>query len=158
MTNETSGTATPDIPRGKRDRTVYIEAYSCDNPSYGAGPQYAKLVVDGHFCEKITRLSALCKAHSLSEVRVYDGPDSWGPPGIEEELRLNCAEMVVTNHGFWFVDHPKHANYSIETRCHDIDKFITVINEGEEPIFLGDNPEQLATQVAEFEGETHEIQ
>lgn len=102
---------------------VYIEAYACDD--HGDGPQFALLNVDLAFCEKLMRLRQQCIDSNLSELRVFDAPDNWGPDNFAEELHLTCAELVVTRDSFWFTDSPKHASYNIETRLQDIDGFIT---------------------------------
>lgn len=128
-----------------KERLVFIEAYACDDNA--DGPGFAKLLVDQHFCEKLKSLQSLVIDHKLSELRVYEGPDSWGPGDIEDELRLTCAEMVVTSSSFWFTDQPKHAGYSIETRTQGIDQFIAAITQGSGVLFLGDDPEYTKENV-----------
>lgn len=133
-----------------QDRLVYFEAYACtDNAD---GPEFAKLLVDQHFCDKLKRLQKLVVDHKLSELRVYDGPDSWGPGDIEDNLRLTCAELVVTSSTFWFTDQPKHADYHIETRSQGIDSFIAAVAQGEGTLFFSDDPK--ATQDIVEEDET----
>lgn len=158
---------------------VYIEAYACDDD--GDGPEFAVLNVDLAFCAKLLHLRQQCIDNRLSELRVYDAPDKWGPGDIGEELRLTCAELVVTPASFWFTDNPKHANYSIETRLQYIDDFFAQLKtcgneakqggditplglEGESSVnggalFMGDDVEELQERVEddllEREGELH---
>lgn len=140
---------------------AFIEAYACDDD--GDGPQYAEILVDLAFCEKLLRLQKQCVTSNLSEVSVYDSPNSWGPGEIEDELRLTCAEMVVTCDNFWFVDQPKHASYHIETRLQGIDHFIEQLKnaEAELPscdgvsVLLGDDTDDLAENIREAEGDDY---
>lgn len=131
-------------------RTVFIEAYACD--SYGDGPKFAKLEVTPGFCDRLASLQQLCVDRNLSELRVYEGPDVWGPGNIEDELRLSDAELVVTKTSFWFTDHPKHTDYSIETRAQGIQAFIESASaKSDEPLFLGEDIEALKERVDEDE-------
>lgn len=127
-------------------RTAYIEAYACSD--YGDGPLFAKLSVTPKFISKLNQLSNLCKDHNLSEVRVCEYPDWWGP-GDEDELRLTCGELVVTKTEFWFVDQPKHSDYHIETRAQGITEFLNDIKlSSDDVLFFAEHdelPEIVAT-------------
>jgi len=131
-------------------KPVFIEAYACSD--YGDAPRFAKLFATKTFCEQLAKLQALCVEHDLSELCVYESPDAWGPGNIEDELRLTCAELVVTKSAFWFKDHPKHSDYTIETRAQDIDVFIEAVSsEGGTPLFFGSNVEELMECVTDAE-------
>lgn len=129
------------IDLSNQKRTVFVEAYACSD--YGDGPQYAKLIVDQAFCEKLLRLQKLCVENCLTELRICDSPDRWGPGEIENECRFTGPELVITPSSFWFVDQPKHASYHVETRAQDISAFVNVVATSCEPLFLGDDPGAL---------------
>jgi hypothetical protein len=106
------------------------------------------------FGARLKRLQALIVENKLSELRVYDAPDHWGPgeeAEIDDALRLCCAELVVTNESFWFRDQPKTSDSHIESRSHSIADFLASVREGVEPLFLGDNPATLEDLVREHE-------
>ena len=84
------------IDLSNQKRTVFIEAYTCSD--YGDGPQYARLLVDQAFCEKLLRLQKLCVENCLTELRICDSPDRWGPGEIENECRARryvFAQLLV---------------------------------------------------------------
>ena len=128
---------------------VYFEAYACDD--YGDGPTFAELEVTPEFCARLQRLAALCTEHQLTELRVSDDPDAWGPGDVEQEMRFTMPELVVAGDSFWFTDHPKHANYSVETRAIGITKFCDAVanQECSDPLFFGDDVEALRDCVAD---------
>lgn len=123
------------------DRLVFFEAYACGN--CGGGPSFAKMRVDRHFCDKLTMLQSIVAKHKLSELRVYEGPDEWEEDDATEYL--TCAEMVVTQNAFWFVDQPKEYEQHIETRITVIDEFINAVckEDGSDVLYFGDNPDAL---------------
>ena len=131
------------------EKAVYVEAYACSE--YGDGPRFAKLLVGTEFVGKLRKLSALCTEHGLSELRVYDSPELWGPGDVEGELRLTCAEMVVTSSSFWFVDTPKNGNYHIETRAQDIETFLKAVDSVPLGVasYFGDSPDDIEEAVKE---------
>jgi hypothetical protein len=127
-------------------KKAYIEAYACSD--YGDGPLFAMRSVTPKFIAKLNQLSNLCKDHNLSEVRVYDYPDWWGP-GDEDELCLTCGELVVTKTDFWYVDQPKHSDYNIETRAQGITEFLNDIkSSSDDVLFFGEN-EDMSEIVAQ---------
>lgn len=121
-------------------RTVYVEAYATDE---GSGPGYAQLDVTPRFIAKLKTLRALCAERELTEVRVTDAPNAWGPGTSEEDLRLQAPELVVTPRMFWFTDHPKGMPFEIETRGYDIERFIYDVSGDGAPVYLGVNPEDI---------------
>lgn len=121
-------------------RTVYVDAYGTDE---GSGPGYARLEVTPGFIETLKALRALCNERNLTEVRVTDAPDAWGPGTSDEPLRLLSPELVVTPRMFWFVDIPKGLQIRIETRCLDIERFIYEVSGAGEPVYLGVSPQDV---------------
>lgn len=120
--------------------TVYAEAYAADDD--GDGPSLAEYQVDAAFLERLSRLHAVCVEHALTEVRVNAGPE-WGPYGIEDELRLQNDELVVTGAGdFWFVADVKHNDYHVETRSLNIAAFMesvrSALTEGDDYLVCGE--------------------
>lgn len=119
--------------------TFYFDAHACDD--HGDGPQAAKLIVTQSFVDMLVELQKLVtsKSQPLSEVRVFAAPEMWLPDGIDDELRLNCAELVVSGEQFWFTDAPKHANYTIESDGYAIENFVNAFKGAEngESVFVG---------------------
>lgn len=124
-------------------RMVFLEA--CATNEY-EGPLYARLEVTPDFISSLRKLRALCSEHGLSQARVTAAPQEWGPPGIEDGMRLEAPELVVTSHLFWFTDVPKHLPFHIETAFEVIDRFIDIVSGPGEPIYLGVDPEELADE------------
>lgn len=91
---------------------VVVDAHATSD--YGDGPVFAEIEVDQALLDKLKSLSDLGKAYFLTEVHVPGSPN-WGPGDIAAELRLQNEELVVVGTDFWFVDYPKHGNYSIES-------------------------------------------
>ena len=135
---------------------AYIEAYASSD--YGDGPTFAKVLVTPELLDKLRKLSGLCVEHGLSELRVYDSPELWGPGEIESELRLICGELVVTKSSFWFVDQPKNAEYHIETRAQEIEDFFKAIADDTSGValYFGVDEHTVEEAVIETELETEE--
>jgi len=121
-------------------RTVYVEAYATDE---GSGPGYARLKITPAFIATLKSLRALCAERSLTEVRITDAPDTWGPGSSAEPLRLQAPELVVTPRMFWFTGRPKGMPFEIETRGYDIERFIYEVSGAGAPVYLGVNPEDV---------------
>jgi len=128
---------------------VYLEAYACDD--YGDGPTFAELDVTPEFCARLQRLAALGSEHQLTELRVSDSPDAWGPGDVAQDMHFTMPELVVAGDSFWFTDHPKHAKYSVETRgigitgfCDDVAK-----QARSDPLFFGEDVDALRSCVAD---------
>lgn len=117
----------------------YFDAHACDE--HGDGPQAAKLMVTQSVVDMLVELQKLVasKSQPLSEVRVFAAPDMWLPDGIDDELRLNCAELVVSGENFWFTDAPNHANYTIESGGYAIENFVNAFKDAKngESVFVG---------------------
>lgn len=127
---------------------AYLEAYAASD--FGDGPDFAQVTLTPELIVNIRRLKALCDGCGLSEVRIYASPNLWGPGDVDGDLRLNCAELVVTSSSFWFVDRPKHASYHIETRAVSIDEFLAVVDKpSSKAFFFGDDPAALEAAVIE---------
>lgn len=126
-------------------RTVYLQAYATDE---GAGPGYARLEVTPSFIHTLQALRALCKEVGLTEARIADAPEQWGPGTSEEELRLTAPELVVTPSLFWYEDVPKHMPFHIETACEDIDRFVEAVLGPGEPLYIGIDPQDVVEQNA----------
>lgn len=122
-------------------RTLVLSA-SC-TADFGDCPEFAVIQDAQQLLVEVKRLEKLCTDHDLSEARVYFGPD-WGPGDIEDELRLQCGELVVCPTSFWFSDYPKHADYKIESTNVDIPSLEAALADGGTGcIFLGDNPDDI---------------
>lgn len=134
-------------------RRAYIEAYAASDDS--DGPSFALVLVTAELLARLKQLSALCVEHNLSELRVYESPELWGPGDVESDLRLTCGELVVTKDAFWFVDQPKHAFGHIETRSQTIDNFCSEVEAAENgtDLYFGENTLLLIARV----GKVYEV-
>lgn len=129
---------------------VYIEAYACSEYA-SVSPDYAYFLATLEFLADLKRLACLCVDHQLSELRVYASPDAWGPGDVESEMRLTCAELVVTKNSFWFVDQPKNAEYHIESRAQSIADFCKKVEDSEpgQMLIFGENETAIAELIAD---------
>ena len=105
------------------ERKTYIAAFASSELAKHSSPDMAVIFVSNDFLDRLNDLSRLCEHHKLSEMRVYESPYTWEPKGIGGELRLQCAELVVTATSFWYVDQPKGCNYHIQTRAQNLSDF-----------------------------------
>lgn len=102
--------------------TAYVEAYAVHDA--GDGPALVAFAVDKAFVERLSRLHDVCVQNDLCEVRADAAPD-WGPYGIEDDLRLENHELVVTGLGrFWYRAAVVHADYHVESRLLSIGEFV----------------------------------
>lgn len=122
------------------EQVVFLEAYATGLGMGGGGPSYAKIVVGNNFPAQLLRLQGLCERNELSEVRISYAPDMWGPEGVEEELRMESPELVVSKTSFWFTDRGRHSDGHVETRLESIKDFLRALAEADGPIYLGSNP------------------
>lgn len=124
--SQATAPATPSALLGEGESlTVYAEAYAADDN--GDGPTLAEFEVDQAFFDRLSRLHTVCVENNLTEARAEGGPD-WGPYGIEDKLRLENHELVVTGAGdFWYTADVRHADYHVETRAVNIADFIEIV-------------------------------
>ncbi|HCF4079464.1 hypothetical protein [Pseudomonas aeruginosa] len=128
-------------------RTLVLSAF-CTADS-DDGPEFAVINDAHHLLVEVKRLEKLCTENNLSEARVYFGPD-WGPGDVEDELRLQCGELVVCPTSFWFSDYPKYADYKIESTNVDIPSLESALaEEGSGCIFMGDNTDDMKERYTE---------
>lgn len=100
---------------------LVVEAYATDE--YGEGPSWAEVTVTPGFLQTLERLRRVCQDEKLESVTVPQGPDRWD---LEDDLRIRGDSLRVWRDDFWFEAHPKHRDYSVETRSILIDHMIRV--------------------------------
>lgn len=100
---------------------LVVEAYATDE--YGEGPSWAEVTVTPGFLQTLERLRRVCQDEKLESVTVPQGPDRWD---LEDDLRIRGDSLRVWRDDFWFEAHPKHRDYSVETRSILIDHLIRV--------------------------------
>jgi len=98
----------------KKQKTVKVLLDAYGTSEYGDEPSYAVCEVTQKFITRLEELQRLCDTADLTEVRAVGSPE-WGPGNIDEELRLQNGELVVSSNSFWFTDYPKYGEYTIET-------------------------------------------
>ncbi len=132
---------------------IYAKAYNTSEN--GDGPEFAVFTADAAFLDRLKKLQSLVVDNELSSVRVAAYPDVWGPGDIEDELRLQGGELVVTNQMFWFEDQPKHQDGHIETGAICFKTLTDDIanNKGNLPLFYVDDVEGFKARLAELEEE-----
>jgi hypothetical protein len=122
---------------------AHLEAYAVSE--YGDGPNVASINVDSVFVATLRDLRQFAVDKDLSEVRKSLYPQSWGPAGVEKELRLNQGELVVTPHSFWFQANPHGQDYHVETRAADLDEFLLAVQRhtGDGPMYFGEQAQEI---------------
>lgn len=100
---------------------LVVEAYATDE--YGEGPSWADVTVTPEFLQTLERLRRVCQDEKLESVTVPQGPDRWD---LEDDLRIRDDSLRVYRDDFWFEAHPKHSDYSVETRSILIDHLVQV--------------------------------
>lgn len=129
------------------ETVVFLEANAVGQGLSGGGPSYAKVVVGSHFKAQLLRLQGLCANNELTEVRISYAPDMWGPEGVEEEMRMECPELVVTKTDFWFTDRGRHSDGLVETRTQSMKELFELLATTDGPIYLGSNPDGVEREV-----------
>lgn len=129
------------------DAQVFLEAYTTGNGLLGDGPTYALVVADAHFRAQLGRLQKLCTKEALNEARISYAPQMWGPEGVEDEMRMECPELVVTQSSFWFVDRGRHSDAQVETRQTSVQHFLEAVANASGPIYLANDPQALEEAV-----------
>lgn len=122
------------------NKTLVMSAHCTDD--YQAGPSLATVHSPDQLLLRVKELQKLAADNDLSELRVYSGCD-WGPYGYEEEARLTCGELVVTPVGFWFLDNPKNASYTVESTVIYTEDLEKALASDDDTIYLGNEIEDL---------------
>lgn len=126
----------------KNSKTLVVRANSTSE--YGDGPVFAVIDSPDVLLAKVKGLQQVIVDFGLSEVRIISSPEAWGPGDIEDELRLQCPELVVCSTSFWFTDNPKHCSWNIETTAMDVALVEKAIVESEgEIIYFGHDHDDL---------------
>jgi len=117
---------------------LVVEAYATDE--FGEGPSWAEVTVAPEFLQTLERLRRVCQDENLESVTVKQGPARWDQ---EDDLRIRGDSLRVWHDDFWFEAHPKHGDYSVETRSILIDHLIQVArkianDDAENPLPLPD--------------------
>lgn len=116
---------------------LVVEAYATDE--YGEGPSWAEVTVTPGFLQTLERLRRVCQDEKLESVTVPQGPDRWD---LEDDLRIRGDSLRVWRDDFWFEAHPKHRDYSVESRSIFIDDLVRIAarvasNDTENPLPSG---------------------
>ena len=106
--------------------TVIVSAHCVSD--LGEGPTAAAITVNAAFIKRMLQMQRKCDS-SITQVVVTDGPALWYPKGVEEDLRLNMAQMIFVEDGFWFSDRPKHADYDIESAQLSTEAILRLFND-----------------------------
>lgn len=84
----------------------------------GDCPSFASFEMTQKTIDRLKATKAVMDEHRFARCSTYASPDYWGPGNIENELRLQGDELVVSSLGdMWFSSFPKHADYEIETNA-----------------------------------------
>lgn len=129
------------------ETVVFLEAFATGQGLLGGGPSYAKVGASSHFTAQLLRLQGLCEKNELTEVRISYAPDMWGPDGVEDEMRMESPELVVTKTDFWFTDRGRHSDGVVETRTQNMKELFALLARTNGPIYLGSNPASVERDV-----------
>lgn len=105
---------------------LVVEAYATSE--FGEGPDYAEIMVDQHFLDRLQRLRQICHEKNLESVSVGTWPERWDK---QEKLEIRGGSLfVLQGRSFWYEAHPQHADYHVETRPIEIDALVRIAQEG----------------------------
>lgn len=135
-----SANSEQELMHGFESRMVVARAHSTSDLS--DGPLFAGFQVTPELLVRLESLRGVAAANALSQVHVVAYAD-WGPGDIDNQLRLQDPEMIVSGNGqLWFSDRPKHSDYLIETVPIDIADLLRRLTEiADEVVFLFDELE-----------------
>ena len=92
-----------------------------------AYPDWAVVSLTEEFLGRIRELQQLCVAQDLSHVADHNWrPEEWAD---EEEHRVRGELFIVDDSEMWFLAHPKHADFEIETHSLKIGALHSLISE-----------------------------
>jgi hypothetical protein len=103
-------------------KPVLLEAHAI---GHFRAPVAARIDLTASFIARLMTLQSLIKAHDLTEVRVPQEPVAWFPLNVEDDIGLQCPEMVVTKESIWLRDVPSNGNTAVETLAVSIDELRT---------------------------------
>lgn len=133
---EIAATSTHNIaPLADRQMTVIVPAFATSDD--GDGPSYCRFLFTERFACRLRHLQRVLTENHLSELRVLDGPDRWGPGDVADEMRFNLAELVLTDGVFWFADSPKHTDYHVNSDLVEIKALMDAFDAGEAQYLIG---------------------
>lgn len=128
-------TTVPEVTTTEHQMTVLAAAHATSE--YGDGPDYCRFTVTPHFVNRLRQLQRVLTDNQLSELRVLDGPERWGPGDVADELRFNLAELVLTDGAFWFADSPKHRDYHVNSVMIPLQSLLDAFDAGDEELRVG---------------------
>ncbi len=95
---------------------ILIEAFATSEYSVDSAPEYAAFTVFDADIARMEAVQDLCVKNGLSSANYTLYPD-WGPGNVDDDLRLQGTDLVVTANGsFWFDDQPKYGDFHIQSR------------------------------------------
>lgn len=134
--------------------TVVISAHACSD--YGDGPSAAAIAVNAEFLARLQSMQAVRKSSGhIDKLVLAESPD-WLPNSVADELRLQCAEFVITEDNLWFADRPKHADYNIESNSTSFEELLEAFNgaaDGDTVVIGDDDFKEHVAEMLETEEE-----
>lgn len=119
----------------------------------GDGPIAACIEVNKGLFERLKKLqSCVDTTLGITQLVVFDAPSSWLPKGIENDLRFNHAQLVITTDRFWYSDQPKHSDYLVECKIVGTEELLSVYEnakDGETVIHGDDEFQEKITDLLE---------
>jgi len=98
--------------------TVVVDAFSTND--FEDGPVYAAFVVNEEFLRRIHAVRSVVERMNLSHAGLFISPEKWGPGDIENNLRLQSCELVISPTGYsYFEAKPKFGAF-IQSRGRDL--------------------------------------
>lgn len=118
--------------KGERDMSILakklvISAYTLS--SSNIGPRWGVIEIDGAFMDKLEKYSLLVRENDLLSVNCESDCD-WD----ESDSPISDSSLVVGGDVFWFIGHPKHHDYSVETIACSISGLRKALETGEKEI------------------------
>ncbi|MGC8732664.1 MAG: hypothetical protein ACP5RC_10435 [Halothiobacillaceae bacterium] len=96
---------------------LVVEAFACDE--YGDSPRTATIPINNDFVDRVIELAAIGKANKLTSIHddAHVSDSYWDDENDDLRMRgTSLVMMPIYDADFYLRGHPKHADYSCETR------------------------------------------
>lgn len=110
---------------------------------HGDGPRWASFTINNAWLAELQKVSTVVRDNKFDLAKVSEGA-VWDN---EDNYRMRCDRLAITDHSFWFSAYPKHANYYMETTAisfSDLVKAVTdAMTNGQRAIFFDLEDEEI---------------
>lgn len=140
----------------KKTVTVVIPAHACSD--YGDGPSAAAITVNAEFLARLQSLQTIRASSGHIDKLVSTESPEWLPKSQADELRLQCAELFITDNGIWYSDRPKHADYTVESDITSLEELLEKFNGAADGATVSLGDDDFTAHVAEMLADEVELE